>query len=128
MRFPLCNASHPVWVRGLKHSVNQNKRYFGDVAPRVGAWIETENNRNKRIRRDKSHPVWVRGLKQLLFGVGANGRVVAPRVGAWIETLVYHGLHLIKRVAPRVGAWIETNAQSFATSFVCGRTPCGCVD
>ena len=32
--------SHPVWVRGLKHLTR-----FGliniDVAPRVGAWIET---------------------------------------------------------------------------------------
>ena len=55
--------SHPVWVRGLKHS-----SVYYDVLV------------------SKSHPVWVRGLKLkmqlnhfLLF-------LVAPRVGAWIET------------------------------------------
>ncbi len=33
-------ASHPTWVRGLKHFINTNT-----------------------IRRVKSHPTWVRGLK-----------------------------------------------------------------
>ena len=55
------------------------------VAPRVGAWIETENNK-KTENATKSHPVWVRGLK--LFGPPppVNKGWVAPRVGAWIET------------------------------------------
>ena len=56
--------SHPVWVRGLK-------RYEGGigllryVAPRVGAWIETEFECEKR-----------------------STDLVAPRVGAWIETMI----------------------------------------
>ena len=33
--------SHPVWVRGLKHAVIFNRVRLGQVAPRVGAWIET---------------------------------------------------------------------------------------
>ena len=32
------------------------------VAPRVGAWIET-NNSDYKSQIEASHPVWVRGLK-----------------------------------------------------------------
>ena len=32
------------------------------VAPRVGAWIETDKN-NVYITRQESRPVWARGLK-----------------------------------------------------------------
>ena len=55
--------SHPVWVRGLKLEPITNPSVSDDVAPRVGAWIETWN-------------------KVLMF----NEANVAPRVGAWIET------------------------------------------
>ena len=55
--------SHPVWVRGLKHDLTRSNITMFDVAPRVGAWIETEVGRK-----------WV------------NSERVAPRVGAWIET------------------------------------------
>ena len=35
-------VSHPVWVRGLKLGESHDTPYRGDeVAPRVGAWIET---------------------------------------------------------------------------------------
>ena len=75
-----------MWVRGLKLSMincQLNKDY---VAPRVGAWIETDKGKDQitavllvapRVGawietltmrcltdRIKSHPVWVRGLKQ----------------------------------------------------------------
>ena len=33
--------SHPVWVRGLKHSIDHVICNDLSVAPRVGAWIET---------------------------------------------------------------------------------------
>ena len=33
--------SHPVWVRGLKQRNELLYEIDGDVAPRVGAWIET---------------------------------------------------------------------------------------
>ena len=33
--------SHPVWVRGLKHPLVVKSIYRSNVAPRVGAWIET---------------------------------------------------------------------------------------
>ena len=57
-------VSHPVWVRGLKHGQQETERGVLQVAPRVGAWIETSTHR------------WSADLAR-----------VAPRVGAWIETV-----------------------------------------
>ena len=54
--------SHPVWVRGLKLIIINDVRIAIDVAPRVGAWIETMNRALFR-EHQPSHPVWVRGLK-----------------------------------------------------------------
>ena len=34
-------GSHPVWVRGLKPKYLKETLDVNDVAPRVGAWIET---------------------------------------------------------------------------------------
>ena len=57
------NKSHPSWVRGLKHNEKIVKKKQLQVAPLVGAWIETlvcyyySHN-------IESHPSWVRGLKQ----------------------------------------------------------------
>ena len=56
------------------------------VAPRVGAWIETD------------------GVTK-----GIKGYWVAPRVGAWIETRAKLTDGCRSNVAPRVGAWIETS-------------------
>ena len=56
-----------------------------EVAPFVGAWIETPQNR--------------RYLYLCL---------VAPFVGAWIETQLHHTDEYPCQVAPFVGAWIET--------------------
>ena len=56
-------ASHPVWVRGLKQSLGNTKGKFAGVAPRVGAWIETLLLLLFRLLVSMSHPVWVRGLK-----------------------------------------------------------------
>ena len=56
--------SHPVRVRGLKL---RNEKYIGNyiyVAPRAGAWIETE----------------------FKVTLGTEYIRVAPRAGAWIET------------------------------------------
>ena len=35
--------SHPSWVRGLKLLCLLHVHILGDVAPLVGAWIETSN-------------------------------------------------------------------------------------
>ena len=55
--------SHPVRVRGLKLSVSEVCLYLHWVAPRAGAWIETESS-----------------------GCETKSGNVAPRAGAWIET------------------------------------------
>ena len=52
-----------MWVRGLKPQLCEIVVYITHVAPRVGAWIETDTH-----------------------GEAVLGRRVAPRVGAWIET------------------------------------------
>ena len=50
-----------MWVRGLKLD-DFVKCCFHNVAPYVGAWIETpESSHNMRCLL--SHPMWVRGLK-----------------------------------------------------------------
>ena len=77
--------SHPVWVRGLKLVRSITRISVNNVAPRVGAWIETLH----------------------LCGSMA-AYPVAPRVGAWIETYNIIIMCTISNVAPRVGAWIET--------------------
>ena len=56
--------SHPTWVRGLKQFVLALQKYV-NVAPYVGAWIETLN---EKLTKEKLN--------------------VAPYVGAWIETLM----------------------------------------
>ena len=56
-----------------------------DVAPYVGAWIETVIQNRPLIQQ-----------------------LVAPYVGAWIETLSLSYAYLSCQVAPYVGAWIET--------------------
>ena len=82
----VCPESHPVWVRGLKRiAIAVSVRYVvshpvwvrglkpefvailsgNNVAPRVGAWIETSWLRKYKQLSVESHPVWVRGLKRL---------------------------------------------------------------
>ena len=58
-----------------------------NVAPRVGAWIETVSRAGTRLT-EWSHPVWVRGLKHATSFTAMIAAPVAPRVGAWIETFV----------------------------------------
>ncbi len=73
----------------MKPDLESRQATQEQVAPRRGAWIETEET-----------------LAQLYL------KAVAPRRGAWIETnpkvLIIQGLV----VAPRRGAWIETGLQT----------------
>ena len=97
-----------------------------NVAPRVGAWIETFCS-FLSLYLDLSHPVWVRGLKQNR-GRASSGCPLSHPV--WVR-----GLKLLDtipcceclQVAPRVGAWIETRMMATRKLLQC-RTPCGCVD
>ena len=38
--------SHPMWVRGLKHFLNGSIMLLDNVAPHVGAWIETSDKKH----------------------------------------------------------------------------------
>ena len=84
-----------MWVRGLKLGSSYYLLAFILVAPRVGAWIET--NPQERAY---------------------NRGAVAPRVGAWIETVLSMSAWQYKPVAPRVGAWIETGVRLAAASVI----------
>ena len=81
------SASHPTWVRGLKHHIDSNSP-----------------------QPTRSHPTWVRGLKPTQQQVVSELNDVAPYVGAWIETPTLVMLNNNSTVAPYVGAWIETMA------------------
>ena len=52
-----------MWVRGLKPKYQKPKQGDAQVAPRVGAWIETRAPL-AAMGLLTSHLVWVRGLKQ----------------------------------------------------------------
>ena len=71
---------------------------FG-VAPRVGAWIETNESMDLTIA-NMSRPAWARGLKHPLPRPARN-QTVAPRVGAWIETVRGSNQSEKQRRAPR---------------------------
>ena len=55
------------------------------VAPRVGAWIETDFAEEIE-EEEESRPAWARGLKLVPPELAKTAWDVAPRVGAWIET------------------------------------------
>ena len=116
-----------MWVRGLKRVYLYMSSALFYVAPRVGAWIETDQLSDLKSptqvaprvgawietvpagrlpKSCQSHPVWVRGLKQ-------------AAVNCFIDCI---------NVAPRVGAWIETYRRGVIFPYWLGRTPCGCVD
>ena len=77
------------------------------VAPRVGAWIETQPAPIS-FSIDYVAPRVGAWIETSDFNINTVTNTVAPRVGAWIETLPDTQIILSERVAPRVGAWIET--------------------
>ena len=86
------------------------RRYRMDiVAPRVGAWIETNRYQLNDIKQNQSHPVWVRGLKPIgNISQSTSDNTSHP---VWVRGLKLHcrfRLNHRLNVAPRVGAWIET--------------------
>ena len=100
-------VSHPTWVRGLKLLAYTILSLRKEVAPYVGAWIETSRTPySAAICR--SHPTWVRGLK-----LRVKPKTMGPKVShpTWVRGLKHRMgscCREIQRVAPYVGAWIET--------------------
>jgi len=95
------------------------------VAPRAGAWIETNVIQLGRAAL-ASRPARARGLKLVVSSV-LRAFCVAPRAGAWIETLFSFLYHRTACVAPRAGAWIETSISSIMITCI-SRAPRGRVD
>ena len=54
------------------------------VAPYVGAWIETGVNTNRASEVTMSHPMWVRGLKQRINEIITNNCTSHPM---WVRGL-----------------------------------------
>ena len=79
---------------------------YHNVAPYVGAWIETYTQACS-CRNTESHPTWVRGLKLVGCVAFFSGRGSHP---TWVRGLKRHKSvqRNAHRVAPYVGAWIET--------------------
>ena len=96
--------SHPTWVRGLKQYKVGSYVYGTQVAPYVGAWIETS------IRASID-----------------SATKVAPYVGAWIETCDFALHSLGKRSHP---TWVRGLKPTLSSNSFCnmGRTLRGCVD
>ena len=117
-----CRSSRPAWARGLKHVPLACSYALTQVAPRVGAWIETfiryvwrgilpsrpawarglKRRDNPALTpRPLSRPAWARGLKPQKYCLFLRPPTVAPRVGAWIETLPVPASGLSIGRAPR---------------------------
>ena len=54
--------SHPVWVRGLKPAKRAKDSQVPEVAPRVGAWIETF------VKRKIFHKRYTYVMKYIFYG------------------------------------------------------------
>ena len=67
----------------IETAIQSNTTAESDVAPRVGAWIETDN---KEVFIDvmKSHPEWVRGLK---LGTSPEAMTPPPSHPEWVRGL-----------------------------------------
>ena len=98
------------------------------VAPRAGAWIETDHAKTYLAMAGKSRPVRARGLKR---GPYEHGPYPWPSRPVRARGLKHcQGANPTRHavVAPRAGAWIETTRRPTATSILTGRAPCGRVD
>ena len=94
-------------MRGLKRNTNLICNLDEIVAPYVGAWIETTDNKTI-FGLPLSHPTWVRGLK-LVCLCQLCERLLKSHP-TWVRGLKHISIKAIRpmSVAPYVGAWIET--------------------
>ncbi len=116
-----------MWVRGLKHTFDLTMMSRAEVAPYVGAWIETTAGAVAWVCILVA-PYVGAWIETTIVDSSQMARVVAPYVGAWIETRVGNDGREIVAVAPYVGAWIETQRPCRARDGDVSRTLCGCVD
>ena len=104
--------SHPTWVRGLKLYATTQEADQRDVAPYVGAWIETHYRYCKKCGC-KSHPTWVRGLKQ---SIGRHYRVCRSSHPTWVRGLKRYHRKAYKRVPLSHPTWVRGLKHSRTTN------------
>ena len=97
------------------------------VAPRVGAWIETVYPRCRDFGR-MSHPVWVRGLKPIASLFVTNDKNGSHPV--WVRGLKHTKCCKGYFLCLSHPVWVRglKLIRCRFGSFPCRRTPCGCVD
>ena len=100
-----------MWERGLKEWCKRLREDYPEIAPRVGAWIESEHLGHGQHRANIAPRVgaWIERYRVTTHSAF---RSIAPRVGAWIESAVYQRASPRVWIAPRVGAWIERRSGS----------------
>ena len=118
--------SHPEWVRGLKLTDAWSKVKSTPVAPRVGAWIET-NYRYAIARNLQSHPEWVRGLKLLLVSLSLLFSMSHPE---WVRGLKQSQSDIMKQELRSHPEWVRGLKRhgTDINQHSARRTPSGCVD
>ena len=104
-RYPRCSTSRPLWARGSKPQILPVIEYMNQVAPPVGAWIETRHGSPRR-----------------------RPRVVAPPVGAWIETPCRASRRLSAISSRPLWARGSKLVALEIGNEIAGRAPCGRVD
>ena len=139
--------SHPEWVRGLKPIDVLNKASV-EVAPRVGAWIETRKQKYQLCiisshpewvrglklstlqdvgRTAGSHPEWVRGLKLVCGALIAHNCQSHPE---WVRGLKLTRTHTYCPFSQSHPEWVRglKLLMPLRLIWLSGRTPSGCVD
>ena len=89
--------------RGLKHFRLHYNVMICLVAPRAGAWIETESYTQIKGFQNSSPPVRGRGLKLWVILEPDRLYFVAPRAGAWIETFAHSPMFVSAICRPPCG-------------------------
>jgi len=83
-----------------------------NVAPFVGAWIETDTPTKHTEETSWSRPSWARGLKLATGTALAQAPASRPSWARGLKQQCYVVFGAICKVAPFVGAWIETSVFS----------------
>jgi len=78
------SMSRPAWARGLKPDREKDRHPLDQVAPRVGAWIETMHGTGHVKYLQTSRPAWARGLKLI---IASNGLQAPGSRPAWARGL-----------------------------------------
>ena len=115
-----------MWVRGLKQHGFNLAAANRQVAPYVGAWIETFFF-STTASFCESHPMWVRGLKHCHLYRPKRPCVSHPM---WVRGLKQTLKSSTHRVSTSHPMWVRGLKQTYCdyNQPLKSRTLCGCVD